>query len=321
MNPHYDELRTRIRGPVYSILTPFREDEEVDWDSLGSYIDLIYERGGRIFYAMAYNSRYSQLTDLEIRNLNEFVIKQVKAKDSENICIVGDPIHCSTNTTIEFAQHAEEAGADLISLLFREKLFSQEQVVAHFQRVSDATDIGLLVHEMPFLSGLNGQPTNWPLSLLDRVADIPSVIAIKEDAKDDQYTREVLSAVCDRMAVIISGGGKRQWLRFKDAGAGAWLNGIGVFEPALARRFWTAYQTDDQDLVDRIVQEIEVPFFERCVARYGWHLAVKSALEARGVMSRRERMPMMALSDVEHEDVVGVIRSLPIDELAGLEAG
>ncbi|TQE98247.1 MAG: dihydrodipicolinate synthase family protein [Spiribacter salinus] len=318
MTTRYDELRTRIRGPVYSIVTPFREDEEVDWDVLSGYIDLIYERGGRIFYAMAYNSRYSQLTDGEIKELNAFVIQRVKEKNPENICIVGDPIHCSTRTSIEFAQHAEAAGADLISLLFREKLFFEDQVVAHFQRVAEASGIGILVHEMPFLSGLNGQPVNWPISLLKRVADIPSVIAIKEDAKDDAYTREVLGTVRERMAIILSGGGKRQWLRFTDAGAGAWLNGIGVFEPALAQRFWEACQGGDQNRIKRIIQEIEVPFFEQCVGRFGWHLAIKSAMEARAVMARTERMPMMGLSQAEHDQVADVINKLPIDELAGL---
>jgi 4-hydroxy-tetrahydrodipicolinate synthase len=299
-------------------MTPFKKDEEVDWDALGKYLDLVYERGGRIFYAMAYNSRYSQLTDKEIKELNSFVIRRVKENDPENICIVGDPIHCSTRTSVEFAQHAQAEGADLISLLFREKLFFENQVVTHFQRVADASDIGILVHEMPFLSGLNGQPVNWPVSLLDRVADIRSVVAIKEDAKDDAYTRAVLETLRGRMAVVLSGGGKRQWLRFKDAGAGAWLNGIGVFEPGLVNRFWEAYQQGEQALMDRIVGEIEVPFFEECVGRFGWHVAIKSAMETREVMPRTERMPMMALPEAEHEQVADVIRRLPIDELAGL---
>ena len=67
---------------------------------------------------MAYNSRYSQLTFEEIKILNEFVVKTVKAIDRNNIVIVADPPHCSTKISIEFAKHAEFVGADLISLLF-----------------------------------------------------------------------------------------------------------------------------------------------------------------------------------------------------------
>lgn len=315
MNYTYNELRNRINGPVYSIVTPFDDKEAVDYASLDGYIEYIYDKGGRIFYVMAYNSRYSQLTDDEIKELNAFVIRKVKAIDPANICIVGDPIHCSTRTSIEFAQHAEAAGADLISLLFREKLFFEEQVIAHFDRVARNTDIGILVHEMPFLSGLDGQLVNWPISLLDKVCDIPSVIAIKEDTKDDAFTTQVIHTLKDRVSIILSGGGKRQWMRFAREGAGSWLNGIGVFEPALAKKFHDAYLAEDQATINAIVDEIEVPFFRECVGKFGWHLAIKSALETRGRMPRHERMPMMALPEEQHKVVRDVILNLPIDDV------
>ena len=318
MSNELEALRARIRGPVFSILTPFREDESIDYPTLERSIERIHRAGGRIFYAMAYNSRYSQLDDAEILDLNAFVVETVKALDPSHICIVGDPIHCSTRRSAQFARHAHGAGADLISLICREKLFFEDQVVAHYQRVADASPIGILVHEMPFLSGLNGKPVNWPLSLLDRVAAIPSVIAIKEDAKDDAYTKEAVAAVRDRLAIVISGGGKRQWLRFADHGVGAWLNGIGVFEPRLAVIFHRAVEEGDLATRDWILDEIEVPFFEKCVKRFGWHLAIKAALEARGVMARWERLPLAPLPDAEAAQVARVIAELPID--AVLEA-
>ena len=49
--------------------------------------------------------------------------------------------------------------------------------------------MGILIHEMPLISGLGGHTINWPLDLLDQLADIPNIIAIKEDAKDDNYTK------------------------------------------------------------------------------------------------------------------------------------
>ena len=86
---------------------------------------------------------------------------------------------------------------------------------------------------MPFISGLGGHTVNWPISLLDKLADIQNLIAIKEDAKDDKYSYEVINCLKERLSIIISGGGKRQWLRFAEIGCESWLNGIGVFEPSL----------------------------------------------------------------------------------------
>ena len=116
---HYEALRSKLVGPVFSVLTPFREDESIDYPTLARYLERIHEAGGRIFYAMAYNSRYSQLDDQEILDLNAFVIRRVKELDPEHVCIVGDPIHCSTRRSVSFAQHAYGAGADLISLICR----------------------------------------------------------------------------------------------------------------------------------------------------------------------------------------------------------
>jgi dihydrodipicolinate synthase/N-acetylneuraminate lyase len=306
-------LRDRIRGPVFSVITPFREsDDGIDYDSLARYLRLIHDGGGRIFYVMGYNSRFSELSWDEIRELNEFVIGATKEIDPDSIVIVADPLHCSTAVSLDFALHAQEAGADMISLIFREKFYSNEQVYRHYASIADAINIGILIHEMPFISGHGGHTMHWPVELLDRLADIDNVIAIKEDAKDDDYSHEVISTVRDRVAIVISGGGKRQWLDFAEHGCQAWLNGIGVFEPALATAFWKARQTGDHERCQAIIDDIEVPFFEKVVGPFGWHLGVKGALEARGVMKRYERMPMLALDEREFAIVKSVMDSLPI---------
>jgi len=308
--------RIKIEGPVFSILTPFNpKNDEIDFEALENYIQKIFDAGGRVFYVMAYNSRYSQLTFDEILALNYFVSKKVKELSSDNFVIVADPPHCATKHSIEFAQHAESCGADIISLIVREKFYFEDQIYQHFKIINDTCGIGILIHEMPFLNGLGGPIVNWPVSLLDRVADLSNVIAIKEDAKDDQYSHQVIELLKDRLSIIISGGGKRQWLRFADQGCQAWLNGIGVFEPKLATLFWDAYKISNQTVVEKIVKEIEEPFFEHGVRKYGWHLSIKVALEHFGIMSQHDRMPLMPLPTLEANKLKSVLDQLPIGEV------
>ncbi len=315
MNNKLIDLKNRIQGPVYSVMTPFLKNEEIDFLSLENSLQRIYDGGGRIFYVMGYNSRFSELSWEEIRLINSFVTQKVKAIDSNNIMIVADPLHCSTKVSIEFARHAQEIGADLISIINREKFYSEEQIYRHYKMIADAVDIGILVHEMPFLNGYGGPVVNWPISLLDRVVDIPNVIAVKEDAKDDAFSKQVIEKIKDRAAIIISGGGKRQWLQFAEVGCQSWLNGIGVFDPRLASKFWEYYQAGNKEAYMRIINEIEVPFFEKGVKKYGWHLTIKAAMEALGVIHRYERMPLMELGAEEAMDVKRLIESLPVDEV------
>ncbi|WP_330205268.1 dihydrodipicolinate synthase family protein [Cyanobacterium sp. Dongsha4] len=311
-----EKLRHRIKGPVFSIITPFLpKNDEIDYEALKKYINYIHQGGARIFYVMGYNSRFSELSWDEIKQLNQFVTDNVKELDSNNIVIVADPLHCSTKVSIEFAQHAQSIGADIISIICREKYYFDDQIYNHYNSIADKIDIGILVHEMPFLNGLGGSPINYPLSLLDRLADIPNIIAVKEDAKDDDYSRQVIDTIKDRVAIVISGGGKRQWLRFAEKGCQAWLNGIGVFEPRFATNFWRCYQQGRKDKCQEIIDKIEIPFFEHGVQRFGWHLTIKATLEHLGLMSRYERLPLQALPEKEYLQVAELIDSLPIQEV------
>ena len=316
MTHHFSSLRSRICGPVFSIVTPFREhDDNIDFNALERYIAYAYASGARNFYVMGYNSRFSELSWEEIKLLNTFVSKTVKSLDNNAVMIVADPLHCSTAVSIDFCKHAEDIDADIISLVFREKFYSEEQVYKHYQMCADSCGIGILIHEMPFISGHGGHTMNWPVSLLDRLADISNIIAIKEDAKNDDYSHQVISTIRDRLSIIISGGGKRQWLQFADHGCQAWLNGIGVFEPKLAVRFWNSYNDKKDRIWQTIIDEIETPFFEKGVKRYGWHLMIRAALEIQGHFSRHERMPMLALSDQEVASIRKWFNDLPIQEL------
>ena len=312
---YYKKLQNKIKGPVFSIITPFNEDESIDFKSLENYIQTIHDAKGNIFYVMGYNSRYSQLSWDEIKTINKFVTKKVKELNSNHIVIVADPLHCSTKVSIEFAKHAEIIGADLISLIVRERFYSEEQIFKHYAMIANNSNIGLLVHEMPFLNGFGGPSVNWPISLLDKIADIEHVVAIKEDAKDDVYSTKVITALKNRVSIIISGGGKGQWLRFADKGCQAWLNGVGVFEPRLSTLFWKYYNEGNKDGYMKIVNEIETPYFEGALKKHTWHLSIKAALEHQGLMSRKDRMPLLELTQDKADEISSLIERLPIKSI------
>ena len=300
----FENLKSQLEGCFYTIFTPFLEDEAIDYESLERYLHALYEQGARRFYAMAYNSRYSQLKHLEIKELNEFCISYLKRLDPSNIVIVGDPIHCSTKESIEFAQHAKDVGADLISLIVREKYFSDEQILEHFSQVGDTTNMPILVHEMPFLSGYDGNQMHWPKSLLMSLPSIPQIVALKEDAKNFEITKSALELEPD-IRVIIAGI-KKSFLKYKQYGANAYLNGISIIDARIGETFWKAFKNGDSDTIDFIISELEAPFFEGCAAKYGWHRTNKALLQAAGFMHRRDRMPLQHLNDEEYQLVKNV---------------
>jgi 4-hydroxy-tetrahydrodipicolinate synthase len=305
----FETLKDRLDGPFYTIFTPFDEQENVDYEVLEKYLTLLYKQGARKFYAMAYNSRYSQLTHGEILELNGFCAKTLKAIDQNNIVIVGDPIHCSTKASLEFTEHAKESGADLISLIMREKYFTDDQVLEHFDIIGRASNFPLLVHEMPFLSGFDGSQMHWPQSLLQRLPEIPQIAALKEDAKDFEVACQAFKLE-PNIRVILAGGGKARFREFFSRGARCWLNGISIIDGSIAEEFWKAMLNNDVETQDFIIDKLEVPFFGGVTKKYGWHRTNKALLQAAGLMHRRDRMPLKHLSDDEFLDVVEVYKQV-----------
>ena len=300
----YEHLKQGLEGCVYTVFTPFDEQENIDYESLERYLNHLYIGGARKFYVMAYNSRYSQLKHSEIMELNEFCIKLLKRLDPENIVVVGDPIHCSTKESTEFAVHAKETGADLISLIVREKYFNDEQILDHFAEVGRNSNMPILVHEMPFLSGYDGTQMHWPHSLFTKLPSIPEIVALKEDAKDFETTCLALELE-PRIRVVIAGR-KSTLMQYKPFGAKSYLNGISMLDARIGEAFWQAWKNDDQKTIDFILNQLEAPFFDQCASKYGWHRTNKALLQAAGFMHRRDRMPLKHLNDTEYQEVVTV---------------
>ncbi len=309
----FNSLKNKLKGPIYSIITPFTDTENIDYKSLSTYIEYLYKGGARIFYAMAFNTRYLLMNNREIMDINQFIIKKVKSLDETNIVIVGDPLNCSTKTSIEFAQHARDNGADVISLIYRAYLFFDEHVYNHYKTVADAVpDIGILVHEMPFMKGIpQHQDGTWSLDLIDKLANIPSVVAMKEDAKQDDYTRKVVDLISDRVAIVVSGNGLQQWSKVSDKCA-AWLTGIGNLWPKTELEFYEAHLQGDTKTCNRIIENIEKPFFW-VKDNLSWHLGIKSALKTLGIMERHERMPYQPLNDEQHQKVKEILEGIEIN--------
>jgi len=297
----FEQLKQDLEGCVYTVFTPFDEQENIDYISLERYLNHLYAGGARKFYVMAYNSRYSQLTSQEIMQLNGFCIKTVKKIDPKNLVIVGDPIHCSTKETIEFTQHAKDTGADLVSLIVREKYFTDDQILDHYAEVGRTTKMPILVHEMPFLSGFGGAQMNWPHSLFKKLPSIPEIVALKEDAKDFETTCLALELE-PRIRVIIAGR-KSSLMQYKPYGAMSYLNGISMLDARIGEAFWKAWKNDDEDSIKFILQQLEAPFFDGCATKYGWHRTNKALLQAAGFMHRRDRMPLKHLNDDEYKEV------------------
>ena len=242
---------------------------------------------------MVYNSRFTLLNEKEILKINVFCINQVKKLNNKNIIICAEPYHCSTQQTIKYVNYFKKKGADIVSLIFGEKYYSDDQIYSHFKQINNKTDCFLLLHQQILENGISSDPSfvYYSLKVLEKISKLNKFIAMKEDAKNETYTKLICKNISNRMTIITSGGGKRQWLKAAKYGCTSWLSGVSNLNPKIAIDFYNHYKSKDKKQMDLLIKTIEEPFF-KIKEKFGWHLTIKAFLELNKNFRRYERSPL-----------------------------
>lgn len=295
-------------GPVNSLVTPFTENGDIDFCSLKRYLDLLLRNNCKTIYSMPFNGKYEVMSVEEIMLLNVFVITYVKSKSPDTIVICGDPIYCPVETTIKFANIYESLGADVLSVYFGERYYSDNQMISFFNYLTKNTNIHLLVHEMKLPNGAGGEDIYWPTSVIKQLSLNDSIVAIKEDSKNDSYLFS-LGKYIKNLHFIVSGGGMKRWRSIQKNGSyQSWLNGIGVVFPELENSYFDSYMQNNLSMCTQI-ESIESRFFALLSNVY-WHQLTKCALEWRGLMNRHERLPMNKCTEDQYQFVANELDNI-----------
>lgn len=260
---------------------------------------------------MVYNSRLSLMTEKEVLKINIFCIKEIKRLDKKNLIICAEPYHCSTEQSIRYINYFKRKGADIVSVIFGEKFYSDSQLYNHFKSIHHKTNCFLLLHQQPIENGLSNKPYNihYSMNILNKISKLKRFIAMKEDAKNDSYTKEICRNISKKMTIITSGGGKRQWLKAVKYGSTSWLSGVSNLNPRIAIDFYDHFKNNDKKKIKMIIEEIEDPFF-KIKNKYGWHLTIKAFLEINKNFKRFERSPLKELSNEEMIKIKTVFKKI-----------
>ena len=78
--------------------------------------------------------------------------------------------------------------------------------------------------------------------MLNKLAKSKKLIAMKEDAKNKNYTGSISRRLSKKLFIITSGRGKMQWIESANLGSHAWLSGISCLDPKIGVRFYNEYK-------------------------------------------------------------------------------
>ncbi|MCF8541315.1 MAG: dihydrodipicolinate synthase family protein, partial [Aurantimicrobium sp.] len=161
---------------LVALVTPFDTEGEVLWSDVERLIDDVVSNGADGIVVTGTTGETSTLTDAEKIKLVE-VAKKVAGSRAK--IIMGGPSN-ETAHAIKLAQESAQAGADAIMAVtpYYNKP-TQAGVLTHFRMIADATDLPMLVYDIP---GRAGIPIHYETIL--RLSHHPNIRAVK-DAKGD----------------------------------------------------------------------------------------------------------------------------------------
>lgn len=193
----FEELKKRLRGSIAPVITPFNEDESIDFETMSNLINWQIESGSHAISVTGTSGEPSSLTVKERELVMENAIKTINGR------VPFAPGTGSVNhqEAVHLTKFAQELGADaaMVIVPYYNKP-SQHALYKHFKAIADAVDIPIIVYNIPGRTGVNLEVK----TLARLVEDCPNIIGAKESNKDFEHVNRVLLN-CGRDFLLFSG--------------------------------------------------------------------------------------------------------------------
>lgn len=160
-------------GAGVALITPFKENGEIDFDKLNELIDFQIENGTDSIIICGTTGESATMTHEEhietIRACVSHVNKRVPV-------VAGTGSNC-TDTAIYLSTEAYKAGADALLVVtpYYNKA-TQKGLKEHFTMVAEAVDLPMILYNVPSRTGCN----ILPQTAVDMAKNVDNIVAIKE---------------------------------------------------------------------------------------------------------------------------------------------
>jgi dihydrodipicolinate synthase/N-acetylneuraminate lyase len=294
------------KGYIPAITTPFAADGELDRDDFRQLLDwMVAERMHGVALAGTTGEWFS-LEPAERKELFALGAEQIEGR----ITVLGGCTSYTPHESIEYARAARDAGLDGIFLTPPPYVVpSEREIVAFYEAVSDAVDIAICVYNWPRGTGVDMRP-----SLLQRLAEIESVVAVKNSTGDVGLFLEGFFAVKDEVRYFGVPMTELGITLLQHHGADGTIGAgavLGSDHPLFFEHVWAG----DLDAARRCGARDRL-LFEHWInadysPRFGSPQAImKAALNLRGLPGGQPRPPLLPLTDEESERVAATLAEL-----------
>jgi len=271
-----------LKGVFPALVTPFvRKTEEVDEEAYRRLIRACLPHVDGLVTSGT-TGEFPYLNRGEQRRLVEIGLEEAQGKP-----VIAGCGASSTQEAMALARDAKEAGASAALIVTPYFLHpSDKGIYQHYYDIATHVDLPIILYNIPQV-----MDAYLPRTVVEDLADLPNVVALKDSSGNLTYTMELLEYAGDRMDFFV---GHDEVVLPALAGG---VSGVILASAQVYPEVWQEVirllgegQVDEARALQRNVQKLS-----RIFCRYGGGVAVKAALKLMGLDMGPPRRPLKSV--------------------------
>ena len=186
-----------FKGAGVAIVTPFTQDDKVNFEELGKMIDFQIAGGTDAIIICGTTGESSTLTHEEHDECIKFAVEHTAGR----VPVIAGTGSNSTAEAIRLSTHAQNNGADALLLVtpYYNKA-TQKGLIQHYTAIANSVDLPIILYNVPSRTGVN----ILPQTAVTLAKNVKNIVAVKEASGNISQVAE-LAALADGSIDIYSG--------------------------------------------------------------------------------------------------------------------
>lgn len=186
-----------FKGAGVAIVTPFTQDDKVNFEELGKMIDFQIAGGTDAIIICGTTGESSTLTHEEHDECIKFAVEHTAGR----VPVIAGTGSNSTAEAIRLSTHAQNNGADALLLVtpYYNKA-TQKGLIQHYTAIANSVELPIILYNVPSRTGVN----ILPQTAVTLAKNVKNIVAVKEASGNISQVAE-LAALADGCIDIYSG--------------------------------------------------------------------------------------------------------------------
>ena len=184
----------KFEGSYVALITPFKENGEVDEDKIRELVNYHIENGTSGIVPCGTTGEAPTLTFSEHEKVIKIVVEEVKGR----IKVIAGAGSNNTDRAIELTKYAKKLGADaaLSTCPYYNKP-TQRGLYEHYRKIAEEAKFPIMLYNVPGRTG-----TNIEAETVARLAEIPEIVAIKEATGSLEQMIKIQDLCGDKIEIL-----------------------------------------------------------------------------------------------------------------------